>query len=222
MDTAAFSNFADFLNRTAPHAEAAGYRFRGLQDFPSDLHAYLTEFADALKRARPEDPLRDELRRALAICETEAIRKVMVVTCKELDLFPPPDDETTEISGIAFALHAQQQSLDQDPIVAARHKQLNMTAFFIADFAHFARIPEASETSASGKQKLSDFLNKAKDRKPKDKWKKPVLRLIDEFCPRAIKKELTDFFDSRGELLALGTAFAAGVALAALFLGKRR
>jgi hypothetical protein len=222
MDISAFKQFEEFLTRTAPYAELAGYRFRGLQDFPANMHGYLQAFARTVYNADGADPVREDLRRALAICEAEAIRKVMVVTCKELDLFPPPEDETSEIAGIAFALYTQQQALDLDQVVQARHKQLNMTAFFLADFAHFAGVPEAKETSNAGKRTLNDFLNKAKDRKPKDKWKLAVFKIIDEFFPSSVKKDVTTFFDSHGELVVLGTVFAAGVALAALLLGKRR
>lgn len=222
MDTTTFPSFEEFLLKTARHAEIAGFRFRGLQDFPEELHAFLSDFAAKLRSAGSEDPLRRDLMRALGVCEKEAIRKVMVVTCKELDLFPPKTDETSDIAGIAFALYAQHQSLEEDPVISARYKQLNMTAFFIADFAHFAGIPEAAETSPSGRKTLNEFLEKAKEKKPKSSWKRAVLDVIDEFFPASVKKDVTDFFDSHSDVLALGAAFAAGVAIAALFLGKRK
>jgi hypothetical protein len=220
MDVKAFASFEEFLMRTAPFAEVSGYRFRSLQDFPREMHEYLEVFGRSLCLADSDDPLREHLKRALAICEAEAIRKVMVVTCKELDLFPPPDEEDSEIGGIAFALYMQQQALDLDAVVSDRHKHLNMTAFFIADFASFSGVPEAKETSANGKRTLNEFLNKAKERKPKDKWKRAVFKIIDEYFPSSVKKDVTDFFDTHGELVVLG--IAAGVAIAAFLLGKRR
>ena len=227
MDLQAFPSFKPFLEITDQHASLAGYRFRGLQDFPTDLHPYITSFAKELKNAAKSDELREELDRAILLCESEAIRKVMVVTCKEIDVWPPDfeNEDQRDIAGIAFALWNQQRSLDEDPVMNQQHKRLNMTAFFIVDFAFFAGIPEAGETSTAGKRTLNDFLLRAKRQQPnlKDKMKKAVLGVLEEFFPESTKLEFKAWFDSQWDYIALSAAFAAGIAIASwLFSNTRR
>ena len=217
MDSDAFPAFKEFLNKTEPYARTEGFRFRSIENFPVTQRPFLTEAAHALVAAREDSPLREDLRRALLLCESEAIRKVMVATCRELDLWPPR--ELTEgIQQTAWALYTHQKSLDSDAVISSRHNSLTLTAFFIVDFAAAAGLAEATETSEGGKKLLKEFLTSANQHKPRVSLKAAILEAI---AGTNLRKEVAEWFDNYWDPLVVATsAFAAGVALALLIRRK--
>ena len=217
MDSDGFPAFKEFLNKTEPYARSEGFRFRGIENFPATLRPFLTDAAHALVAAREDSPLREDLRRALLLCESEAIRKVMVATCRELDLWPPR--ELNEgIQQTAWALYTHQKSLDSDAIISARHNRLTLTAFFIVDFAAASGVAEATETSEGGKKLLKEFLTSAHQHKPKVSLKAAVLEAL---AGTSLRKEVGEWLDNYWDPVLVGaSAFAAGVALALLLKRK--
>ena len=232
MDVDAFPCFKDFLIRTRATAETDGYRFKTDLSYPTQEREFIGMFAKQVSSAPLGSSLRDELERAILICESEAIRKVMVITCKELAIWPKDrnlsDEKLSCESGIeqtAYALWMHEESLDQDPIIAERHKLLTMTAFFIVDFAHWAGVPEASEVSPGGKKLLEDFLSSARTYNPSlsDRLKSVLTDIVKVWAPPNIKKELKNWVDYNWDsVLVGGLAFAAGMFVAAMLAGLKR
>ena len=232
MNPESFPSFKELITKTSTIAADEGFRFRGFKHFPNH-ETFLKDFAERLTAAADETPLRDDLNRAILICESEAIRKVMIVTCKELGIWPQeegakatgPDSWTSPDSPLtqtAYALWMHQHSLDSDQVLVDRHKILTMTAFFIVDFAHAAGIPEAAKTTEGGKKLLMDFLDMAKKEQPgKVSFKKALKDVIRDWATPGIRKDLWSWLDSNWDgLLIGGVAFAVGVTVASL-LAKR-
>ena len=221
MDFEAFPAFKDFLLKSEPYARSEGFRFREISSFPVNLQPFLIEKQNELLSAEPDSPIRDDLRRALLLCESEAIRKVMVATCRELDLFPPNQNGLTEgIEQTAWALYTHQKSLYNDSVISSRHTRLTLTAFFIVDFAAAAGFQEATETSEGGKKLLKEFLKSAQVHKP---GFRAVLRdiVLDALDGFHLRKEVSEWLDSNWDPIFVGAgAFAAGVALAALLFKR--
>ena len=220
MDADAFPAFKDFLIKTEPYARTEGFRFRGINHFPATLRAFLAEVSANLAEAPEDAPLREDLKRALLLCESEAIRKVMVATCRELDLWPPTD-LSEGIQQTAWALYTHQKSLDSDSVIASRHNSMTLTAFFIVDFAASAGVPEATETSEGGRKLLKEFLTAAQHHKPgiRAKLKAVVMGALEGTHYR---KEVAEWLDNYWEPLLVGaSAFAVGVAVAALLIRRK-
>jgi hypothetical protein len=236
MDIASFPAFKDFLTRTEESARREGFRFKNKNAFPVEDQQYLDEFALTVRSSAPDSDLRDDIDRAIIICESEAIRKVMVMTCKELGVWPAPDsksgdkeynahDANPSLEQTAYALWMHEKSLQGDEVIAARHKKQTMTAFFIVDFAHFAGVPEASKATEGGKKLLNDFLHAAKNYNPtvSEKLKRTLSRAVKEWAPPNLKNELNNWIDYNWDaVLVGGIAFAAGMIVASLFAGAKR
>ena len=227
MDLESFAAFTEFLTKTEESARDQGFRFRGIAYFPVSLHPFLESFAKSLVEAPEFSPLKEQLNRAILLCESEAIRKVMIVTCKELGAWPTgseASDFDTPLEQTAYALWLHQKSLEEDEIILGRHKQRTMTAFYIVDFAHAAGVAEAGETTEGGQKMLNDFLKSAKiSKKSKNKIRNSLLETVESWAPKGVQKEVENFLESNANTFFVGAAaFAAGAIVAGLLNLRKR
>ena len=255
LDHEAFPQFEKFLSALETYALETGCRFR-LTDWPMVMtpgnaefvmisdepqadggspspDRVVSEFTDRLRNNEPG--LVQEIACAAKICEQEGLRNVMIATCKELRLWPPPGDDRLEsiaysdtsepLDAIAWALYNHEKCLNESD--RASHDRLCRTASFLVDFAHSIGMTQITGTSKAGSNLLTDFLTRAKEWTQNDAvgrrgLRKVIVDSIKDFVgdPKLVH-DIESWLDKHWEAVAVGSiALVAGFALAALALGS--
>ncbi len=257
LDHQAFPKFEKFLSALESYALETGCRFR-LSDWPMvttpgnaefvmisedqptvqsegssvSPDRAVIEFTDRLRNNDQE--LVNEIAFAAKICEQEGLRNVMIATCKELRLWPPPGEDRLEsiaysdtsepLDAIAWALYNHEKCLNESD--RASHDRLCRTASFLVDFAHSIGVTQITGTSKAGSALLTDFLTRAKEWTQHDTvgrrgLRKVIVDSIKDFVgdPKLVR-DIESWLDKHWEAVAVGSiALVAGFALAALALG---
>ena len=258
LDRTAFPNFERFLIALEEYARETGCRFR-MADWPmvttpgtnsaaefvliseedsnpgsvTTSEKIVLEFMDRLRNSEPG--LVQEISCAAKICEQEGLRNVMIATCKELRLWPPPGEDRLEsiaysdtsepLDAIAWALYNHEKCLNESD--RASHDRLCRTASFLVDFAHSIGVTQITGTSKAGSALLTDFLTRAKEWTQEDAVgrrgvRKVIIDSLKDFVgdPKLVS-DIESWLDKHWEAVAVGSiALVAGFALAAIAIGS--